>query len=153
ATDVEGNSRYDEPNTPNTGVGPRTYDDQGAYEVQPASGDQPPRALLSVSPSSGAAPLLVSADASGSSDTDATPIASYSFDFGDGSGSTGPQTGATASHSYSSPGSYTVTVTVRDSAGLSSSATAQLTVSTTPGTHPPIAPHLPGSTTSAAPPQ
>ena len=130
ATDVEGNSRYDEPNTPNTGVGPRTYDDQGAYEVQPASGDQPPRALLSVSPSSGAAPLLVSADASGSSDTDATPIASYSFDFGDGSGSTGPQTGATASHSYSSPGSYTVTVTVRDSAGLSSSATAQLTVST-----------------------
>ena len=130
ATDLEGNSRYDEPNTPNTGVGPRTYDDQGAYEVQPASGDQPPRALLSVSPSSGAAPLLVSADASGSSDTDATPIASYSFDFGDGSGSTGPQTGATASHSYSSPGSYTVTVTVRDSGGLSSSATAQLTVST-----------------------
>src|SRR5204863_144916 len=96
ATDVEGNSRYEEPNTPKTG----------------------------------AAPLLVSADASGSSDTDATPIASYSFDFGDGSGSTGPQTGATASHSYSSPGSYTVTVTVRDSAGLSSSATAQLTVST-----------------------
>src|SRR5205823_8306233 len=83
---------------------------------------------LSVSPSSGAAPLLVSADASGSSDTDATPIASYSFDFGDGSGSTGPQTGATASHSYSSPGSYTVTVTVRDSAGLSSSATGQVTV-------------------------
>jgi parallel beta-helix repeat protein len=130
ATDAEGNSRYDEPNTPNTGVGLRTYDDQGAYEVQPASGDQPPRALLSVSPSSGTAPLLVSADASGSSDTDATPIASYSFDFGDGSGPTGPQTGATASHSYSSPGSYTVTVTVQDSAGLSSSASAQLTVST-----------------------
>ena len=139
ATDVEGNSRYDEPNTPNTGVGPRTYDDQGAYEVQPASGDQPPRALLSVSPSSGAAPLLVSADASGSSDTDATPIASYSFDFGDGSGSTGPQTGATASHSYSSPGSYTVTVTVRDSAGLSSSATGQVTVGGPPSEQPPSA--------------
>jgi parallel beta-helix repeat protein len=32
STDVEGNPRNDDPRTPNTGVGPRAYDDRGAYE-------------------------------------------------------------------------------------------------------------------------
>ena len=32
STDVEGNARVDDPATPNTGVGPRAYDDRGAYE-------------------------------------------------------------------------------------------------------------------------
>jgi parallel beta-helix repeat protein len=35
ATDIDGNPRADDPATPNTGVGPRTYDDRGAYEFQP----------------------------------------------------------------------------------------------------------------------
>jgi parallel beta-helix repeat protein len=35
ATDVDGNARVDDPATPNTGVGPRLYDDRGAYEFQP----------------------------------------------------------------------------------------------------------------------
>jgi parallel beta-helix repeat protein len=35
--DADGNPRYDDPGTPNTGVGPRTYDDRGAYESQTAS--------------------------------------------------------------------------------------------------------------------
>jgi hypothetical protein len=70
----------------------------------------------------------VTADASGSSDTDATPIASYRFDFGDGSAVVGPQAGATASHTYTAGGSFTVTVTVKDTAGLSSTATSQVTV-------------------------
>lgn len=64
-----------------------------------------------------------SADARGSSDNDGTPIASYTFDWGDGT-KTGPQTGATASHGYGKSGNFTVTVTVRDSAGLSSTASA-----------------------------
>ena len=33
--DVEGNSRYDDPDTPNTGVGIPRYVDMGAYEYQP----------------------------------------------------------------------------------------------------------------------
>ena len=35
ATDADGNARVDDPGTPNTGVGPRAYDDRGAYEFQP----------------------------------------------------------------------------------------------------------------------
>ena len=46
-TDVEGNARFDDPGTPNTGAGPRTFDDRGAYELRPA-GDSPPSAVLSV---------------------------------------------------------------------------------------------------------
>ncbi|WP_214317942.1 right-handed parallel beta-helix repeat-containing protein [Nonomuraea sediminis] len=32
ATDLEGNARYNDPATADTGTGPRTYDDRGAYE-------------------------------------------------------------------------------------------------------------------------
>jgi hypothetical protein len=52
ATDLEGNGRTDDPGTPNTGTGARTYDDRGAYEFQGAT-DAPPTAALSVSPASG----------------------------------------------------------------------------------------------------
>jgi PKD repeat protein len=91
------------------------------------SSDQPPVAKLNVTPSSGAAPLAVTADASTSTDTDSTPISTYKFDFGDGT-VVGPQAGATASHSYSSAGTFTVTVTVTDTAGMSSTATATVNV-------------------------
>jgi PKD repeat protein len=127
--DIEGNLRVDDAATANTGVGPRSYDDRGAYEFQSGVTDAPPAATLSVSPASGAAPLAMSADASGSTDTDSTPIASYRFDFGDGSAAVGPQTGATASHTFAAAGTYTVTVTVTDTAGLSSTATAQVVAS------------------------
>ena len=129
ALDAEDQPRVDDPATVDTGAGPRTYDDAGAFEFQPSSLDVPPSASLTVSPSSGPAPLTVTADASGSTDTDATPIASYSFDFGDGSATVGPQAGASAGHSYAAAGTYTVTVTVTDTGGRSSTASAQVTVS------------------------
>jgi parallel beta-helix repeat protein len=125
--DVEGSPRVDDLAIANAGAGPRTYDDRGAYEFQPPS-DLAPSAALTVSPSSGTAPLAVTADASGSRDTDATPIATYGFDFGDGSTVVGPQAGATATHTYSAAGTFTVKVTVTDTAGLSSTATAPVTV-------------------------
>ena len=124
--DVEGNPRVDDPGTANTGAGPRPYDDRGAYEHQPEVTDLPPAASLTVTPSSGTAPLTVTADASASTDTDASPIDSYEFDFGDGT-SVGPQAGATATHTYTGAGTFTVTVTVTDTAGLSSTATDQVT--------------------------
>ena len=126
-SDVAGVVRVDDPATTNSGVGPRTYDDRGAYEFQP-SGDLPPSVALVVSPSSGVFPLPVSVDASGSSDSDATPIASYKFDFGDGSAVVGPQAGATATHTYSVAGTYLVTATVTDTAGKSSTTTRTVTV-------------------------
>ena len=126
--DFEGHPRVDDPGTPNTGVGPRQYDDRGAYEFQPVTGDAPPSAALTVAPSSGTVDLAVTADASASTDTDATPIATYAFDFGDGSPVVGPQAGATATHTFTVAGTYTATVTVTDTGGLSSTATAQVTV-------------------------
>jgi len=39
--DADGNPRVDDPSTPNTGVGPRAYDDRGAYEFQPTCGAPP----------------------------------------------------------------------------------------------------------------
>ena len=127
-TDADGNARVDDPSTPNTGAGPRSYDDRGAYEFQGRGTDAPPSVSLRVSPSSGTAPLDVAADASASTDTDATPIASFLFDFGDGSSTVGPQASATATHTYGTYGAFTVTVTVTDTGGLSSSANQRVSV-------------------------
>ncbi len=135
SVDVEGNGRVDDPATPNTGAGSPPYADRGAYEyLSGASADAPPAAAVSVTPSSGVAPLSITADASASTDNDSTPIASYSFDFGDGSAAVGPQAGAQATHTYTAAGTYTVTVTVKDTAGLSSSATATATATATVST-------------------
>lgn len=127
-TDIEGQPRVDDPQTPDIGVGPRTFDDRGAYEYQP---DLPPSAALQVRPASGDAPLDVTADASASVDADSTPIASYAFDFGDGTPPVDPQPSPTWSHTYSLPGTYSVRVTVTDTAGLSSTTSASVRVTST----------------------
>ncbi|MFZ2013421.1 MAG: PKD domain-containing protein, partial [Nocardioides sp.] len=128
AIDAAGNPRVDDPGTPNTQAeGPRLYDDLGAYEYLGQSAPSAPTAQLSVSPSSGTAPLPVTADASGSSDPQGQSL-TYAFDFGDGT-TVGPQSGKTASHTYASAGTYTVRVTVTDTSGLSGTATQAVTVS------------------------
>jgi parallel beta-helix repeat protein len=126
ATDVEGTARIDDPFVADTGTGPRTYDDRGAYELGAADMDVAPTARLTVTPPSGVFPLTVHADASASTDPDATPIASYRFDFGDGT-VVGPQAQAVTNHTYTSAGTHVVTVTVTDTSGKSSTATAQVT--------------------------
>jgi len=130
STDILHKSRVDDPGTPNTSAeGPRLYDDLGAYEFQGTSSstDQPPTAKLSVTPSSGTAPVAVTADAGGSSDPQGQTL-TYSFDFGDGT-TTGPQASATATHTYTTAGTYTVKVTVTDTSNLTASATQQVNVS------------------------
>jgi PKD repeat protein len=127
ATDYAANLRVDDPTTPNTGVGPRSYDDRGALEYQPTQSGSPPTASLAVTPSSGIAPLAVTADASASTAGSAA-IATYAFDFGDGSAVVGPQSGANTGHTYGSAGTYTAKVTVTDAAGQSSTATSQVAV-------------------------
>ncbi len=106
-------------------------------------GNQAPIAKLSVTPTSGIAPVTVSASTAGSSDPDGS-IASTTIDFGDGT----VVNGASASHSYSVAGNYTVKATVTDNLGASSITTqavsitanqapiARLTISPANGTAP-----------------
>ena len=127
-TDLAGHPRVDDSTTPNTGAGPRAYDDRGAYEYQPPVG---PTAALTVTPSSGSAPLAVTADASAST-AGSAPITGYTFAFGDGTPTVGPQSAATTSHTYATAGPYTLVVTVRDGNGLTATASQPVTV-TAPG--------------------
>lgn len=95
--------------------------------------EKPPVALLRVSPMSGVAPLDVTADASGSTDTDLTPISAYTFDFGDGSARL-TQSGPIASHVYRSTGGFTVKVTVADTGGSTDADSGAVSVVDSPGT-------------------
>jgi hypothetical protein len=123
ATDIVGGARYDDPAVAN---GPDGIDDRGAYEAPAGTTDASPQVALSVTPTSGTAPLTVTASATGSSDGDATGISSYRFDFGDGS-TAGPQPGPSAGHTYSTAGTYPLLVSVTDTAGLTTTAGAVVT--------------------------
>jgi PKD repeat protein len=77
--------------------------------VSSTPANQPPSAEFTLTPNSGAAPLLVGFNASGSSDPDGDAL-TYSWDFGDGANASG----VTASHTYTQAGNFTVTLTVSD---------------------------------------
>ena len=103
--------------------------------------NNPPVAAMTASPTSGADPLSVSLNGSGSYDPDtAAPpdtVASYTFSFGDGSSpvtQSSPKTTHTYYHNQacgSSPCTYVASLTVTDSRGMKSqnSASAVITVS------------------------
>ena len=104
-------------------IGKPSLKNQMSPAISFSVADQPPTASLSVTPTSGIAPLAVTASTSGSSDVDGT-ITAASIDFGDGI----IVSAATASHTYSTPGTYTVQATVTDNGGLTSSSSATVTV-------------------------
>ncbi len=87
----------------------------------------PPVARLSVSPSLGFAPMMITADASASTDSQPWPIASYTYSWGDGTSSV-TTTSSKATHVFTKKGSFTVTVRVTDTAGLSTTASRTVTV-------------------------
>jgi hypothetical protein len=91
-------------------------------------GEEAPRASISVTVD---ASMHAVADASASTDADATPIDSHTFDFGDGT-VLGAQASSTAEHTFAAPGTYPVSVTVTDTAGNSSAASQDITVGSVP---------------------
>jgi PKD repeat protein len=82
-----------------------------------------PVASVTATPTSGAAPLAVSFNASTSTDADGDAL-TYAWNFGDGT--TG--TGVTPSHTYTTSGSYTAKVTASDGKGGTGSASIIITV-------------------------
>jgi len=93
----------------------------------------PPIPVVSVSQSSGNAPLEVSVDAGASTDPDGS-VSSFRFDFGDGT-IVGPRPQGNATHKYAACGNWTLTVTVTDYQGAATIKTIPVTVG--------WAPHLP----------
>ncbi len=91
-----------------------------------------PLASFSAAPLAGKAPLVVSFDATASSDADGDGLA-YAWDFGDGA--TGA--GATTSHTYTTPGAYTATLGVADP--FAATGTHQLGVTVGAPNQPPLA--------------
>ncbi|MEV4621278.1 PQQ-dependent sugar dehydrogenase [Asanoa sp. NPDC049573] len=92
------------------------------------TGNQPPTAAVTATPTAGNAPLTVSFDASGSTDPDPGEVLSYQWDFtNDGSYDAA---GVTASYTYPSTGTYTARLRVSDLGGLSSEKTVQILVGT-----------------------
>jgi uncharacterized repeat protein (TIGR01451 family) len=78
------------------------------------SGNQPPVAVISANPTSGAAPLTVNFDGTGSYDLDSGDgITSYSWDL-NGDGVYGDSTSSTTSYTYNTPGTYTASLKVTD---------------------------------------
>ncbi|WP_157557640.1 PKD domain-containing protein, partial [Intrasporangium oryzae] len=99
-----------------------------AQQTVTATAPQPPVAQIGVTPTSGIAPLAVTADAGASTDPQGQTL-TYAFDFGDGT-TLPAQASPTANHTYAAAGAYTVTVAVTNTSGLS--ATARQTVTASP---------------------
>jgi glucose/arabinose dehydrogenase len=89
------------------------FDGGKVWRIRYFAGNQPPVAVAKATPTSGAAPLHVSFDATGSSDPDGDAL-TYGWDL-DGDGAYDDSTSATPSRTYTSAG--TVTVGLRASDG------------------------------------
>jgi PKD repeat protein len=89
-----------------------------------------PTASFTATPSSGAAPLPVTFNASSSVDG-SSAITSLTLQFGDGQQVIWSSKTATQSHTYTTAGNYTATLTAANSAGTSAPASRAVTVTST----------------------
>jgi PKD repeat protein len=96
------------------------------------SANQPPVAVATATPTTGAAPLQVSFNGSGSSDPDGETL-SYAWDL-DGDGAFDDSTAANPTHTYTTSGSYTASLRVTDNQGASDTDQVTITVGNTPPT-------------------
>lgn len=106
----------------------------GYYDLRiEISTNNPPAALLSASPTSGAAPLRVQFDVTA---TDSDGIVSlYELDFdGDGAYDYSSIEGANVTHAYAQPGTYTAVLRVTDNGGATDLQSVGITVTGPAGT-------------------
>ena len=92
--------------------------------------NQPPTAVATGTPTTGAAPLTVEFDGSSSSDPDAGDSLSYAWDL-DGDLQYDDSTAVAPSYTYTSQGEYTASLRVTDSHGASGTAAVTITVGNT----------------------
>ncbi|MBU1369586.1 MAG: PKD domain-containing protein [Bacteroidetes bacterium] len=111
--------------------GSNTLTKDNYITVTNGSGNTPPTALFTVSPTSGTTSTNFAFDAGGSTDNE-TPTSQlqvrWDFD-GNGSWDTNWDTDKTQSHQYSSEGTYTAKLAVKDTEGLTDQYTKSITVS------------------------
>ena len=86
-----------------------------------------PNADAEATPTTGAAPLTVSFDASGSTDPDDDPL-TYAWDFGDNDGAFNDAVGVAPSHVYSTTGTFTARVRASDGRGGTDTDSVQVSV-------------------------
>ncbi len=96
------------------------------------SQNQPPIAVAAANPTSGAAPLTVAFDGTGSSDADGDAL-TYAWDL-DGDGAFDDGAAVTASFTYTQPATYTATLRVTDPSGASGTSSVTITAGNTPPT-------------------
>ena len=94
--------------------------------------NQPPIAVASASPTSGAAPLTVAFNGTASSDPDADAL-TFAWDL-DGDGVFDDATTATASFTYTQPGSYVASLRVTDPSAAAGTASVAISAGNTPPT-------------------
>lgn len=97
----------------------------------PEEPNELPTAAFTISVDLGQTPLVVTFDASSSSDPDGT-LVSYAWRFGDG----GTGTGVRPTHTYQEPGMYEVDLTVRDDRDGEASASGEVVAYSPAGTGP-----------------
>ena len=96
------------------------------------SQNQPPSAVASANPTSGAAPLTVAFNGTGSSDPDGDAL-TFAWDL-DADGAFDDAAAATASFTYTQPGTYNATLRVTDTSGASATSSVTISVGNTPPT-------------------
>jgi glucose/arabinose dehydrogenase/PKD repeat protein len=96
------------------------------------SANHPPTAVAVANPTTGAAPLTVNFDGTGSSDPDDDPLA-FAWDL-DGDGAYDDSTATKPSYTYTTAGSHTASLRVADSSGASDTDSVTITVGNTPPT-------------------
>ena len=134
--DFDGRARVDDPLTPNTGVGPRSFDDRGAFEFPP-NGDHPPVANndSATTPQNTAVTVTVLANDT-DSDNDPLTVTGASVP-AHGTAGVNPNSSITYTPATGYVGPDSFTYNISDGKGGTASATVSITV--TQVNSPPVA--------------